>query len=362
MTPRKQPTQTSLGVPTRKRRRIAENLYRDESTRVYFAYLKKEGKTLRKSLKTTDQHLARRRLKDLRRQVEGLRVQGRDRKITFATFSERYTRLRSAGLKPSAEDRIRRTLKMLLPTFGDKLVAEITIQDCQDWQVKRGKSIKASTFNKEVELLRGIFKQAQLEGLVLQNPAEHVPRRKVQQKRILIPSRDQFRRVVQVMREGLDVRYHQAADLVELLAYSGMRLGEATAITWGEVDFDREEFVVTGGEVGTKNQEVRLVPLFPSLRTFLERIKPVNPELEQRIIPIHSTKNALATACRVVGTPRFTHHSMRHFFCSNAIENGIDFKTIAAWLGHKDGGLLVSRTYGHLRDSHAREMAKRMDF
>ena len=50
---------------------------------------------------------------------------------------------------------------------------------------------------------------------------------------------------------------------------------------------------------------------------------------------------------------------MRHYFVSNAIEAGVDFKTIAAWVGHKDGGLLVAKTYGHLRDTHSFEMAKR---
>ena len=43
-----------------------------------------------------------------------------------------------------------------------------------------------------------------------------------------------------------------------------------------------------------------------------------------------------------------------------AIEKNIDFKTIAAWVGHKDGGVLVAQTYGHLRDTHSMEMAKLM--
>ena len=65
---------------------------------------------------------------------------------------------------------------------------------------------------------------------------------------------------------------------------------------------------------------------------------------------------------RKANLPIFTHHDMRHYFCSNAIEAGIDFKVIAGWLGHKDGGILVAKTYGHLRDAHSFEMAKRMTF
>jgi hypothetical protein len=39
---------------------------------------------------------------------------------------------------------------------------------------------------------------------------------------------------------------------------------------------------------------------------------------------------------------------------------GIDFMTIAAWLGHKDGGILVGKVYGHLLDEHRAKMARRL--
>ena len=51
-----------------------------------------------------------------------------------------------------------------------------------------------------------------------------------------------------------------------------MRLSEATNIKWGEIDFERDHFVVSGGEVGTKNSQIRTVPLFPAMRKFLENI------------------------------------------------------------------------------------------
>ena len=71
---------------------------------------------------------------------------------------------------------------------------------------------------------------------------------------------------------------------------------------------------------------------------------------------------AISGACKKLGFPRFGHHSMRHFFTSNAIEQGIDFKTVAAWLGHKDGGVLVAQVYGHLREEHSEAMAAKMTF
>lgn len=155
------------------------------------------------------------------------------------------------------------------------------------------------------------------------------------------------------------------ADLVELLAYSGMRLSEATELTWGDIDFEHGQFTVTGGLKGTKNHEARSVPLFPALRSLLERIKTeresgISPT--QRVVPIVTAKTGIRTACLKAGLAHFHHHLCRHFFVSQAIEAGVDFKTIAAcaWVGHKDGGVLVAKTYGHLRDTHSAEMAKRM--
>ncbi len=49
-----------------------------------------------------------------------------------------------------------------------------------------------------------------------------------------------------------------------------MRPGEAVNLTWGDIDWDRNTFTVTGGKRGTKNLDVRVVPLFPVMRDLLE--------------------------------------------------------------------------------------------
>jgi site-specific recombinase XerD len=67
-------------------------------------------------------------------------------------------------------------------------------------------------------------------------------------------------------------------------------------------------------------------------------------------------------ACKRLGLPPYGHHSMRHFFCSNCLEAGVDFLTLSRWLGHSDGGVLVGKTYGHLRQEHSLAMAKRVTF
>ena len=161
---------------------------------------------------------------------------------------------------------------------------------------------------------------------------------------------------------GLDTQRRESFPLVKLLATSEMRLSEATNIKWGEIDFERDHFVVSGGEAGTKNRQIRTVPLFPAMRKFLESTYDLDEvSRDEYLFKFKSARAALDSASRIARLPRFTHHCLRHFFVSNAIEKGIDFKTIANWIGHKDGGLLGAKTYGHLRDSHSHEMAKLMD-
>jgi integrase len=66
---------------------------------------------------------------------------------------------------------------------------------------------------------------------------------------------------------------------------------------------------------------------------------------------VHECQGAINTACTKLGIARFTHHDLRHLFATRCIESGVDIPTVSRWLGHKDGGALAMKVYGHLRDS-----------
>ena len=53
---------------------------------------------------------------------------------------------------------------------------------------------------------------------------------------------------------------------------------------------------------------------------------------------------------------------LRHLFATVGIEAGIDIPTVSRWLGHKDGGALAMKTYGHLRREHSLAQAQKMSF
>jgi len=343
--------------------KVGHCLYRSAKSNIYYAILKRAGKQIKRSLKTTDRALAGRRLSEFQEKAARLTT-GESGRISFADLSQRWLEVMAGSMKHSSHFRLSGVIKKLNEFFGPVLVRGIAKGLVEKWAIKRNQELAARTFNYEKETLVRILDYAMRDGLIMDNPARIIKRRKQPKQKVVIPTKAQFKALIEAI-QNLTAHAHEAALLCEFLAYSGCRRGEAIEMRWEDVSFDLKQFTVTGGEYGTKNHEVRTVPLFPALEAFLLKLRdllPQKPQPSDRLFSIRSAKKAMISACRNAGLPHFTHHHLRHFFCSNAIEAGVDFKAIAGWLGHKDGGLLAAKTYGHLRDEHSAAMAKRMTF
>ena len=344
-------------------RKVGECLYRNRHG-VYFAWFSIRGKQLKRSLKTSDKELARRRLAELRKIAARLHG-SEDRNLRFEEVARCWVESIEGGVKPSTYKRRVVCINQLMPFFKTIPMRSITSADIEKWKLRRGSSLAARTFNKELVTLNHVIRYARdVKGILLDNPAEKVRNRKAAVTTIEIPSKRQFRGIVAELRNEPQAVRSGAAAFAEFLAYSGLRLGEGREVRWRDVNFDLNTLLVTGGETGTKSHEDRTIPVFPALRRLLEGMRRERGDIakDDRIFGFKDIRQALGSACQRAGVPRFSHHALRHFFCSNAIEAGVDFKAIAGWLGHKDGGVLAAKTYGHLRSEHSAAMAKRMTF
>ena len=179
-----------------------------------------------------------------------------------------------------------------------------------------------------------------------------------------MPTREQFQAIVATIRADAQGKGDGGANFVELLAFSGMRLGEARALRWRAVNFSAGVFTITGGERGTKNHEQRTIPLSDDLRALLDSMKRDRDATAPGALIVRTTsaRKCIATACRKLDFPNFHHHSLRHYFATCAIESGVDVPTVARWAGHKDGGALLVRTCAHLQQAHSKEQMKRVNF
>ncbi|HMJ90396.1 MAG TPA: site-specific integrase, partial [Candidatus Acidoferrum sp.] len=297
-------------------------------------------------------------------QAGRLSTDGTSSSIRFDEVAERWLAAKRPDLKQSSAGRRETALKALAPYFNGHLVRAIGPRQIENWKIGRSSKISPRTWNIEVETLKQIFAYAKdTLRIILDNPVEGLKRRKQPKGGIVIPSKEQFRALVGELRSG-HRSTGEAADLVEFLAYSGCRLGEALSVCWQDINADLGTVLITGGDIGTKNHEARVIPLFAPLARLVQsmRARKAFDADDAPLFRIASATLQIVRACKRLGLPRFGHHTMRHFFCSNAIEAGCDFKVIAGWVGHKDGGVLVAMTYGHLRQEHSAAMAKRITF
>ena len=151
------------------------------------------------------------------------------------------------------------------------------------------------------------------------------------------------------------------ADLVEFLAYTGCRLGEAVRVCWHDVNFGRGELVVRGDPIDrTKNGEIRRVPLIPDARGLLEHVRSLSPSArpEDKILHVRECQGAMDRAAVMVKMTRITHHDLRHLFATVCIGAGTDIPTVSRWPGHKAGGVRDYLSYNANKAPHCRRFRR----
>ena len=292
-------------------------------------------------------------------------------KMTFGAALETY-RERLKGdyalkerSKTYREERIVALIKSW-PDLEQTDISQISKTDCLTWAARFGQKGSPSAFNNTVGTLRLILEIAVEAGARYDNPVTHIKRKKIRQKLLHLPSQEKFPELVKAIRDSDGGWAERCADLVEFLAYSGCRKGEAARVEGAHCDFEKGEITIMGDPVtGTKNWEIRRVPMIPDMRRMLERIQGERGEKEfsaNPVMRVHECQGAITSACKSLGIARFTHHDLRHLFATRCIESGVDIPTVSRWLGHKDGGALAMKTYGHLRDQHSANMAQKVVF
>ena len=348
------------------------NLLQYVPSGVYFGRTKINGKLIRKSLKTAVWTNAKLRLTDFLKEQHESR--GRIQPPKFSEAVERFKReLASAtDIKPQSKQyRLWCLLKIekTWPKLWELRIDEITPQACKEWAAELNDAIACHYYNNTIGTLKqilasGIKMHRENGGTHLDNPAEDLKRTRVTQKDLQLPEASQFKALVQNLRTHSGGWGPRVADLVEFLAYSGLRIqSEAMWVNWKDIDWKRKEIIVRGHpETGTKNSELRRVPIIQDMERLLKRMKRAVSEPTGRILQVSYCNAALKRACSALGIPRMKHHDLRHLFATRCIESDVPIVTVSRWLGHKDGGALAMKTYGHLRNEHSQAMAKKVKF
>jgi integrase len=349
-----------------------QNLIRHKSGR-YYARAFAGGKEVWKSLKTSHFSVAEAKLAEFLKDHRQRRSNSNGEvsaKMTFGDAAAIHLRGLDDNLniKPRTRDYWREVLAALLKTWpglNQAEVRKITQADCKKWASAYAKTASPTRYNNTVSVLRHVLNVAVESGVIYSNPAAVVKRAAVRSKQIALPTTEKFNALLSEMRTGHSRDSINCADLAAGLAFTGCRVGEAREIAWRDVDFDTGEIVVRGdASTGTKNWELRRVPLIPDARALFQRMRSerADESLETKVFRVRECQKSLDRACKKIGSDRITHHDLRHLFATCCIESGVDIPTVSRWLGHKDGGALAMKTYGHLRREHSIAQAQRVTF
>jgi integrase len=354
------------------------NLYRHGPTGIYYARTQVGGVDKWATLETDVYSVAEKRVQKKVAELKQGRAAMRALTRGVATFGDAAKAYETAveldtQLKPGSVDYRKQTIRGLLaswPALASRKLSDVTELDCEEWARKYAKTVHGTRFNNTVDTLRHIFRVGMERGLIHRNPAEKIGKVKVTAKKLELPSREKFLELLKQIEESGAWCAKDCADLVRFLAYSGARINEAANVTWKDVDGKRGVIWIHGNpETGTKNSEARAIPIIEPMRELLDRLsiarkEPRNPKRQGKgyVVTVTECREALETACEKVGIERITHHDLRHLFATRCIESGVDIPTVSRWLGHKDGGALAMRTYGHLRDEHSQAMAQKVTF
>lgn len=222
----------------------------------------------------------------------------------------------------------------------NKSVSEISEDEVVEFAMRFSK-FSVSRFNGVVSILR-----------VTVPAAKDLKRRPIRLKDRALLSREQFARLI----DALDGRPRShGGPVVRFLAHTGLRINEARQLRWSDV---YEDYIIVPSTI-TKNGHPRMIPMVPGLVDVLQQLRKIAGR-RKRVIPQAEVQTSLRTACRLAGVPKLSHHDFRHLYATRCIQSGVDLPTVARWMGHRDGGALLSRTYFHLADEHSRRMAERV--
>ena len=349
------------------------NLLQYVSNGNYYGRIKVGGKLIRESLKTQVWTTAKLRLVDFLKENQENRNHAPTPKFSEAVKLFEQELEADLRMKPRSKGYRRGCLLKLQKTWPELWelhLDEITPQACKDWAGKLNKEVSGQYFNNMIGTLRlviaaGIKQHKEITGTKLENPAMELRRVRVKQKDLKLPEPGHFKMLVENLRRKSGGWGPRVADLIEFLAYSGMRIkSEALWVTWDDIDWKQNEIIVRGNPVtATKNSEIRRVPIIKDMGNLLTRLKEQLGTVKlERILQVSRGYESLARACKEIGIPRLTHHDFRHLFATRCIESGVDIPTVAQWLGHKDKGVLAMKTYGHLRNEHSQAMAQKVNF
>jgi integrase len=235
--------------------------------------------------------------------------------------------------------------KHLKPDFGNKEPHKIIRLDTDRLRIKLLKDYEPQTVKHVFGLLKrivnfGVSRQL-CQNLTFKPEAIKVDNQKTED---LNP--EQLQNLLKAIDKSKDI---QAANMMRLALFTGMRRGEMFKLTWNDIDFQRGFISIRNPKGGVSQK----IPLNEQARHVLES----HPRKSENVFVTHKGNAFVDIGRRInpikeaAGLPADFRplHGLRHTYASMLASSGkVDLYTLQKLLTHKSP--VMTQRYAHLRD------------
>ena len=300
--------------------------------------------------------------------------------ITFKQIELEYLEYIKKDIKVQSLRKVENELKKLEPLESIK-VNDFNVQTWKQYQTWLDKKDYAVDYkNKIIGLLKKLIRYSNKfynTSDYMINYIEKYKRVNEMKKEMQFFTYEEFKKFISVVKE-FDYK-----TFYETLYYLGLRQGEATALTWKDIDFKKKEvninktlttklkgqlYTLSSPKTVNSNRTLPIpLKLLESYKKLKEQAKKkkyfseewfvFGDELPFRETTIQVKKNKY---CKLADVKQIRIHDFRHSCASFLINNGASIVLVSKYLGHSKISITLD-TYTHLYKNELLEVSKIID-
>lgn len=306
-----------------------------------------------------------------------------NRRVKFQTLAEEWLQLieQTQEMKPSTITLLKTFQERTYNAIGNIYVDKLTYRQIQNFILtlskdgtsqKSGKGLTQKTQKHYLTFISDVMRYALKCGLVSANPCKDITTVKTETKEKEIYSLEEMKTLLSKINEKASTDYKV---FFHLLAYCGLRRGEALGIEYKDIDFNTGMLSIVrtsnynrdnGVYTSTPKTKLsnRYLYLQPNILNLIKQLKEEQHKQAEIIgdlwiqndrlfitwcgNPMHPNTpyNWLERFCKKEKVTFKGLHSFRHTVATQTITNGVDIKTVSSFLGHSQTSTTLN-IYAH---------------
>lgn len=243
-------------------------------------------------------------------------------------------------------------LRWIAEHWNDKPVKDITREEINKLAELRKQSVKPSTVNRYLALIRSILRRCAFEWMWIQKPP-YIRLMREPSRRVRWLKPEQAKILLSELPE------HQRNPMIFALT-TGLRVSNILNLTWEQIDLERRVCWFFADQV--KNSEDLSVSLNDNAMSVLYACQGMHKEyvFTYRGKPVkRTTTRAWYRALKRAGIEDFRWHDLRHTWASWLVQEGVPLYALQEMGGWKTAAMV--RRYAHLSPAHNLRYAQKID-